>query len=38
MRAMPVSCGNAKTPTYAGTKIVMQKTSGSPGPCDAEGS
>ncbi|MBN9618840.1 MAG: L,D-transpeptidase, partial [Actinobacteria bacterium] len=31
MRTMPVSCGKAKTPTYTGTKVVMQKGEDIPG-------
>ena len=31
VRTMPVSCGKAKTPTYTGTKIVMQKGEQQPG-------
>ncbi|MBN9619998.1 MAG: L,D-transpeptidase, partial [Actinobacteria bacterium] len=31
IRTMPVSCGKAKTPTYTGTKVVMQKGEQVPG-------
>lgn len=31
VRTMPVSCGKAKTPTYTGTKVVMQKGEQVPG-------
>lgn len=31
VRTMPVSCGKAKTPTFSGTKVVMQKGEQLPG-------
>jgi lipoprotein-anchoring transpeptidase ErfK/SrfK len=31
VRTMPVSCGKAKTPTYTGVKVVMQKGESLPG-------
>ncbi len=31
VRTMPVSCGKATTPTYTGTKVVMQKGENVPG-------
>ncbi len=31
VRTMPVSCGKAKTPTFSGTKVVMQKGEQVPG-------
>jgi len=31
VRTLPTSCGKAKTPTYTGTKVVMQKGENVPG-------
>ena len=31
VRTMPTSCGKAKTPTYSGVKVVMQKGEAAPG-------